>query len=473
MGTNFTFDPNYHARGLEVGIYPAAHLVAKITSVTPATTINVCDEFVVNYEIENTGQADAWEVSAMLSVTPEGSVRPVAGIDSGYTQYLGTIAGWHAIGDHQVKTGSFILHCKLACESTITITPKGNDECGWRAELDIASRYDHYEWMYLPGREIDAEFIVPASVTVKQLENGVDLAITKTANKTMAPAEAQVKFTITVTNNGPIAASGIVVTDTWTTGALVTPAVISKSQGSLSAFTSTGFTWTVGSLPVNGTATLVYSAVSNSAGKITNTATVSSAEADGIPDNNTASVELNVAKYPVTFKHASWTLFSMPLVPGNSTPGAVLSGLPNGTLVYGYDASTVPGTWSSCALGVPGGTLTEITDGWGYWVYLFGTLDKTFDVTGTVLPMPSAGAPPVPPSYDVFVGWNLLGFKSTTAKAENVYLTGIHGLYSRIYGYADGAYFDVVDGANLQPGMGYWIAVPGAVPGIKVGSIFP
>jgi uncharacterized repeat protein (TIGR01451 family) len=376
----------------------------------------------------------------------------------------------------------------MACESTITITPYGYDECGiHRVQAEIndvgvsnfteADGPDGGEFLepigysVEPGRAIEQKFLEPASKTVKQLENGLDIAITKSANKSLAPIGTTVKFTVTVTNNGPIAASGIGVVDTWTpTSAFTAPAVISKSQGSLSAFTSTGFTWTVGSLPVNGTATLVYTGNSNSAGKITNTATVSSAEADGILDNNTALVELNVVSMQFTLK-PGWNLFSLPLVPGNSSTVSVVGGITQVAYVYGYDAET--GTWSWWT--PPNlGTLTNMTDGWGYWIYLTGSINKNITITGTELPPVIAGSqPPVPPSYDVFVGWNLLGFKSTTAKVENVYLAGIAGEYTKIYGYADGAYFNVAGGDNLQPGSGYWIAVPGAVPGTKVGSIFP
>ena len=450
---------------VDVILYPAAHLVAKIDSVTPSTTIGVCSEFTVHYTVTNIGQADAWNASVTLSTQPEYSVRIAAG-QTGYTQNLGTIPGWKVDGTRGTATGTFVLHCKQACETTINITPTGYDECGY---TPLKQRHD-WEWEGLPGSVIQSKFLEPASITVKGLENGVDMAITKTANKTIAPSGTAVTFTIRVTNNGPIAASGIVVADTFASG-LTSVAVSSgyPTQGTYTK-TSTLITWNVGSLPVSGTATLVYTGNSNTSSKITNTATVTSAEADGYLDNNTASVELNVTSMQFTLK-PGWNLFSLPLVPGNSSTVNVVGGITQVAYVYGYDAET--GTWSWWA--PPNlGTLPDMTDGWGYWIYLTGSVNKNITITGTELPPVIAGSqPPVPPSYDVFVGWNLLGFKSTTAKAENFYLAGIAGDYTKIYGYADGAYFNVVGGANLQPGMGYWIAVPGAVPGTKVGSIFP
>ncbi len=108
--------------------YPAAHLEVDIMRVTPSTTVNVSDEFDVYYKVTNTGEADATEVVATLSVTPEGSARPVAGPGSGYTQNIGTLAGH---GQDGCYMGVWKMHCKEACESNIVITASGNDEYGW------------------------------------------------------------------------------------------------------------------------------------------------------------------------------------------------------------------------------------------------------------------------------------------------------------------------------------------------------
>ncbi|MFC1902515.1 hypothetical protein ACFLX4_00395 [Chloroflexota bacterium] len=123
-----------HAMPILIWQYPAAQLEVEILSVIPNdpidvtdnTTIKVCDNFTIEYKILNNGKADASEVEALLSVTPDGSARPVAGIDSGYEKYIGTIPGF---GETDVLTWE--LHCKEACESTIEITPSGNDEYGW------------------------------------------------------------------------------------------------------------------------------------------------------------------------------------------------------------------------------------------------------------------------------------------------------------------------------------------------------
>jgi uncharacterized repeat protein (TIGR01451 family) len=121
--------------------YPAAHLDIDIIGVEPDTTVSVCDEFEVIYRVLNTGQSDATEVKAKLSVEPEGSARPVEGIDSGYTQEIGTLTGHGQ--DGQGELGEYIghwnLHCKEACESTLTITAEGFDEYGWHKKQQCQS----------------------------------------------------------------------------------------------------------------------------------------------------------------------------------------------------------------------------------------------------------------------------------------------------------------------------------------------
>jgi len=105
--------------------YPAAHLVVQNLSVSPSTPITVGGEFTVTADIVNTGWADAWEVSATLSVEPAGNARITSG---GYTKQIGTLTGY---GTLDSETVSWTLNCKEACNTTITVTATGKDECGW------------------------------------------------------------------------------------------------------------------------------------------------------------------------------------------------------------------------------------------------------------------------------------------------------------------------------------------------------
>jgi len=112
--------------------YPAARLEVEITEY-PTDPVVKCNTFNVTANITNTGEADAWEVSATLSVFPEGSARVTEG---GYTQYIGNLVGHGLDG---TKTVTWTLHCKEACESTITITVAGYDEYGWHQKQECQS----------------------------------------------------------------------------------------------------------------------------------------------------------------------------------------------------------------------------------------------------------------------------------------------------------------------------------------------
>jgi uncharacterized repeat protein (TIGR01451 family) len=471
--------PPYDSNYVSVDVMPAARLVVENLTFTdmndnPITSnmTQVCSEFKVKADVVNYGWADAWNVMATLSVTPDGSVRPAAG-EAGYTKPVETagdlgnnLVGW---GEDGVGTVEWIVHCKQACESTITITPSGQDECGWQAqspEFDGKKTENGFAWVKLPGDAVQARNIVPASLTIKQLEQGVDLAITKKANTISAAEEQMVTFTVVVTNNGPKDASGVVVTDTWTTGAFATPVVTLMTQGSDPVFDD-GFTWNVGSLVKGASATLKYTVVTDTVDEIVNTAEVNCAEGDGILENNQAVVKLNVSEFTITLKYG-WNLISLPLIPtdGNITVVMGNVGDPANVYVVGYyDASNPANPWQVWAPDSGwSSNLEKMEPGKGYWVLMLD--DDELTVYGSAL---NPGEPP--PSTDVFVGWNLIGFKSLSPKAANVYLNGITGLWSMMLGYSSGYY--QVEGADMMnPGSGYWLAVPGSTPGTRVGTIF-
>jgi hypothetical protein len=140
------------------------------------------------------------------------------------------------------------------------------------------------------------------------------------------------------------------------------------------------------------------------------------------------------------------------LIPTNSTIEAVLAGV-NATVVYHYDAATT--TWLVWTPG--GGTLTDMVDGLGYWVFAGTAGTMIFD--GQPMPDP----PALPPTYDVVAGWNMIGVKSITPVHHSAYLMSIAGKYSVIYAMdADmgtwiGVYPKEENGGMMVPGHGFWI----------------
>jgi len=115
--------------------YPAAHLEVQILDDVTPDEIVTCNTFDVTAIIRNTGEADATEVYATLSVNPDGSVRVSADDPEGtYTKYVGTIPGHDSEANYKYVTWN--LHCKVACESEITVTVTGNDEYGWHIKQE-------------------------------------------------------------------------------------------------------------------------------------------------------------------------------------------------------------------------------------------------------------------------------------------------------------------------------------------------
>ena len=125
-----------------------------------------------------------------------------------------------------------------------------------------------------------------ASATVNVPD--ANLAVTKTVNDPTPEIGANVTFTVTVTNNGPDAASGVAVADALPAG--LTFVSSSPSTGSYNSGTGT---WTVGNLANGASATLGLVATVAAPGSLTNTATASSSTFDPVGGNNAASASVN------------------------------------------------------------------------------------------------------------------------------------------------------------------------------------
>lgn len=118
-----------------------------------------------------------------------------------------------------------------------------------------------------------------------------DLAITTAASVPGATAGDPISFTITVTNNGPDVASGIVITDTFGGYAGVTASGASPSTGTFD--TGSGI-WNIPSLGIGASATLTLTlSAPLASGTLTNTATLTASDIpDPVPGNNSAGASI-------------------------------------------------------------------------------------------------------------------------------------------------------------------------------------
>lgn len=124
------------------------------------------------------------------------------------------------------------------------------------------------------------------SSTVSVSPQVIDLSVTKTVDNASPKLHGQVTFTITVTNSGPNAATGVTLFDAMSSG--LTYVSSSATKGSLDPATHI---WTVGTIAAGETFTLTINATADSTALQMNTAEVITADqfdVDSTPNNGQA-----------------------------------------------------------------------------------------------------------------------------------------------------------------------------------------
>lgn len=178
-----------------------------------------------------------------------------------------------------------------------------------------------------------------------------DLAITKSDNLDSVLQGGTVVYTLSVSNNGPSTATGVVVTDVLPTGFSFSSGT--ASQGSVSESSGT-VTAVLGNLPSGSTATITLNVVAadDAQGLLTNTASVTGTETDPETANNTATETTTVVELPRS------TLAGLVYVDVNRN-GRFDTGEPG---ISGVAVSLVP---IDAMGGVRGATISEVTDSSG------------------------------------------------------------------------------------------------------------
>ena len=158
---------------------------------------------------------------------------------------------------------------------------------------------------------------------------------------------------------------------------------------------------------------------------------------------------------------AGWNLISTNKSPNNNDMTNIFSSLMPGNLVY------VTAFNQGSSLYNPNGlpflnTLTQFTDGYGYWVKVL--VDDTLSISGTTIPT----------TYKIPLNanWNLSGYMSTTAEAPSSYLGTLIANNNLVYctGFNQGTLLFNPNGLpflntlnSMQRPFGYWIKVNNAV----------
>jgi uncharacterized repeat protein (TIGR01451 family) len=150
-------------------------------------------------------------------------------------------------------------------------------------EDNVVSADDFPETLFAEGIISGGQIVQPA-----------DLAITKVDSADPSRAGRDLTYTITVTNNGPNATTNVTVTDTLPSG--LSARSSAASQGSCSGTTTV--TCEIGNLANGASATVTIVVRPQSAGTITNTASVRATEADNNTANNSASQATTISAAP-------------------------------------------------------------------------------------------------------------------------------------------------------------------------------
>ncbi len=210
---------------------------------------------------------------------------------------------------------------------------------------------------------VSANDAASASVFV----GGKDLAMAKSVSNATPNVGETISYTLTVTNSGPSAATGVVVTD------LLPAGVTYSSDNGAGAYVSGSGVWTVGALASGASASLQINATVDAASAgnlVTNCATISAYDGlDSITTNNTACQDITVQQVyltilkdvdnttPVELADVTYTITINNLGPDTATNLVVTDVIPAAGMTFksavpsqgsfvDSDANSIPDQWN-------------------------------------------------------------------------------------------------------------------------------
>ncbi|HCX32071.1 MAG TPA: hypothetical protein DHU55_20230 [Blastocatellia bacterium] len=136
-------------------------------------------------------------------------------------------------------------------------------------------------------KQVTLKVISPASI---------DLSVTKSVSPNPGQVGVNLSYRVTVTNNGPAAATNVSLADTLPSGV-----TFDSSSSTLGLCSGTGpVTCAIGNLGVNATAIVTIVVAPTAQGQIVNSATASASESDFDTSNNTASISTLIQAAPAS-----------------------------------------------------------------------------------------------------------------------------------------------------------------------------
>ena len=241
-----------------------------LTKQVDIATPNANQNVVFTLTLTNGGPQSATSVT-VADQLPAG-LTIVSSVPSGSTTYNSGTGVW--------TVGTLASGANATLQITATVVT-----AGVKTNTAQVSASDQFDGDSTPNNSVAAEDD-QASVVVTP--NATDLSVTKTVSSSNPLISTNVTYTVTVTNNGPAAASGVALTDSLPAGLTF---VSATGSGSTTYNSGTGV-WTVGALASGANATLSIVATAGTAGTIVNTAQVSAMtefDTDSTPGNSVAS----------------------------------------------------------------------------------------------------------------------------------------------------------------------------------------
>jgi hypothetical protein len=400
-----------------------AELTGNITAPVNGVEIVGGAEFTVSANVTNNGTGYAQDVKATIEISGNATLKAVAGnvATKNVAAQLPAVNGTGQV--------SWILVCTGGGAVNITVKPSGIEP---NTLNPVVPSLLHFDTVTIYQKKIlKVTIVAPVEPAASNVTD--EFAVTAKVENISTLNATDVKLTISIDRYATVTAGAV--TRTVGTGTL--------NGGA----TSTNYTWTV-QCTGDGFSRITVTP----AGKVGGT-TIPTAALTG----DTVTVRQGEFKDANVTLIEGWNLISLPLIPLDSSINAVLAGILNDVKSVWYWS----GRWYSF---VPGGPsdLTSMRDGKAYWINM--NVAQNLTVAGREMP---EGAQ-LPPTYDVVVGWNMVGFKSiaTNVTAED-YLYGTK--YVRIYYFKSGYWYVISAPASyyMEPGLGYWVAFT------EPGTIYP
>ncbi|OQY42126.1 MAG: hypothetical protein B6242_16510, partial [Anaerolineaceae bacterium 4572_78] len=251
-------DPNLDNNEEEASVSPTPIADLNILKTVNNETPNVGDQIIFTLVVNNNGPSDA----SGVVVTEH--------LPSGYT-YVSDDAN----GDFDPSSGLWTIGDLVnGASEVLNITVIVNASGDYTNTASVtANEID-------PNEDDNNSTITPDPI----FDLIADLSIIKTVDNETPHVGDEIVFTLSLTNNGPDAATGVIVTDHLASGYTY---VSDDSNGNYDP--SSGL-WTVGTMANGETQVLNIRVIVNASGDYTNTASVTANEIDPNEDDNTSTV---------------------------------------------------------------------------------------------------------------------------------------------------------------------------------------